>query len=56
LAQENIENSRLTREGLMTREGAIERMALEQTTEPAIIESFPCETGLSRDEVYCRAE
>jgi hypothetical protein len=44
------------RERVMTREGAIERMALEQATELAIFKSFLREIDLSRDEVNCRAE
>jgi hypothetical protein len=56
LTQETIKNSRLIREGLMTREEAIERMALEQTSEPAIFDSFLHELGVSKDEVNLEAE
>jgi hypothetical protein len=56
LTQETIKNSQLIREGLMTREEALERMSLEQTTEPAIFSYFLRTLGLSRDEVNWQAE
>lgn len=56
LTQETIKNSRLIQEGLMTREEAMERMVLEQTTEPAIFDSFLHELGLSKDKVNWQAE
>ena len=56
LTQETIKNSRLIREGLMTRKEAMERMVLEQTTEPEILDSFIHELGLSKDEVNWQAE
>ncbi|MCK4815648.1 hypothetical protein KA005_07760 [bacterium] len=56
LTQETIKNSRLIREGLMTREEAIKRMKLEQTTEPDILESFFDDLGLLKDDVNWQAE
>lgn len=56
LTQETIKNSRLIREGRMSRDEAMDRMALEQTAEPAIFDSFLRELGLSRDEVNWQAE
>ena len=56
LTQETIKNSLLIREGLMTRKEAIERMQLEQTAEPKILEKFFCELGLSKNDVNWQAE
>jgi len=56
LTQETIKNSQLIREGHMTREEAMERMALEQTTEPAILGSFFHELGVLKDEINWQAE
>jgi hypothetical protein len=56
LTQETIKNSRLIREGLMTRAEAMERIALEHTTEPSIFEGFLHELGVSKDEVNWQAE
>jgi hypothetical protein len=56
LTQETIKNSRLIREGRMTREKAMDRMALEHTTEPAIFERFLHELDVSKDEVNWQAE
>jgi hypothetical protein len=56
LTQETIKNSRLIREGLMTRGEAMERMQLEQTTEPDILKSFFGELGLSKDDIDWQAE
>ena len=56
LTQETIKNSVLIRQGLMTREEALERMALEQTTEPEVLEIFFNELGITRDDVNWRAE
>jgi hypothetical protein len=56
LTQETIKNSVLIREGRMSREEAMERMALEQTAEPAIFDNFLRELGLSKDEVNWQAE
>jgi hypothetical protein len=56
LTQETIKNSRLIRKGLMTREEALERMSLEQTTEPMILESFFNELAITKDDVNWQAE
>jgi hypothetical protein len=56
LTQETIKNSRLIREGLMTRQEALERMSLEQTTEPGILKKFFDELGISKDNVNWQAE
>jgi hypothetical protein len=56
LIQETIKNSTLIRECIMTREEATERMSLEQTTEPEILEGFLRELGVSREEINCQAE
>ena len=56
LTQETIKNSVLVREGLMTREEAVERMSLEQTTEPEALDCFLQELGLSKDDVNWQAE
>jgi hypothetical protein len=56
LTQETIKNSRLIREGLMTREEAMERISLEQTTEPSIFDDFLRELGTSRREINWQAE
>jgi hypothetical protein len=56
LTQETVKNSRLIREGLMTREEAMERMSLEQTTEPPILQGFLDELGVSREEINWQAE
>ena len=56
LTQETIKNSQLIREGVMTRQEAIERMLLEQTTEPAIFDTFLHELGLSKDDINFDAE
>jgi len=56
LTQETIKNSRLIRERLMTREEAMERMSLEQTTEPSIFDGFLRELGVSRGEISWQAE
>lgn len=46
LTQETIKNSRLIREGLMSREEALDRAALEQTTEPEAMRDFLESLGL----------
>ena len=51
LTQETIKNSVLIREGLMDRQEALERIKLEQTSEPAILETFFQELNISKDEV-----
>jgi hypothetical protein len=56
LTQETIKNSRLIREGLMSREEAMERITLEQTTEPAIFDGFLREIGVSKGEINWHAE
>jgi len=56
LTQETIKNSIMIREGLMTREEAIEKMTLEQTKEPDILNVFLNELGLSRNDVNEQAE
>lgn len=56
LTQETIKNSVLIREGLMTRQEALDRMRLEQTEEPDEYTHFLRELGLSRDEVNEKAE
>jgi len=56
LTQETIKNSVLIREGLMSREEALQKMVLEQTTEPGIFASFLYELGLSKDDINWNAE
>ncbi|MFW6146832.1 MAG: hypothetical protein ACOC6B_00390 [Thermodesulfobacteriota bacterium] len=56
LTQETIKNSRLIREGLMTRDEAMKRISLEQTTEPQIMENFLRDLGLSRKEINWKAD
>ena len=56
LTQETIKNSVLIREGLMTREEAIERMGLECRTEPQILESFLQDLGLSKEQINWNSE
>jgi hypothetical protein len=56
LTQETIKNSVMIREGLMTREEALEMMSLEQTEEPEIFHPFLEELGLSRNDVNELAE
>lgn len=56
LTQETIKNSRLIREGLMTRQEAMERMLLEQRTEPEFLSLFFNELGISKDDVNWQAE
>lgn len=56
LTQETIKNSVLIREGLMSREEALQKMVLEQTTEPEIFASFLHELGLSKDDINWNAE
>lgn len=51
LSQETIKNSVLIREGLMGRDEALKRSAMEQRDEPAVLETFLQELGLSRDEI-----
>jgi len=56
LTQETIKNSVLIRQGLMTREEALERMSFEQTTEPEVLDAFLHELGITRDDVNWQAE
>jgi len=49
LTQETIKNSRLIREGLMTREEAMERTELESKTEPKRFNKFLKELGLLKE-------
>ncbi len=56
LTQETIKNSVLIREGLMSREEALERTRMEQRVEPAIMETFLDELGLTKDEINWDAE
>jgi len=56
LTQETIKNSVMIREGIMSREEALERMSLEQTEEPEIYHSFLEELGLSKHEVNEQTE
>ncbi|MDY6894835.1 MAG: hypothetical protein SVO01_05400 [Thermotogota bacterium] len=56
LTQETIKNSVLIREGLMTREEALQRTALETTTQPDILDTFFVELGVSKDDVNWQAE
>ena len=56
LTQETIKNSTLIRRGVMTRNEALQRMALEQRTEPDRYQDFIDELGLHRSEINDRAE
>lgn len=56
LTQETIKNSTLIREGMMTRDEAMERMALEQRTEPDSYGPFLSELNIERSEVNDKAE
>jgi len=56
LTQETIKNSTLIREGVMSRQDALERMALEQWTEPDIYQAFIAELGLDRAGINDTAE
>ena len=56
LTQETIKNSILIREGLMTRQEGIDRMKLEQTNEPEILDLFFHELGISKVDVNWQAE
>lgn len=56
LTQETIKNSVLIRQGLMTREEALERMSLEQTTEPEVLDVFLHELGIIKDDINWQAE
>lgn len=56
LTQETIKNSTLVREDVMTRDHALERMALEQRSEPAIYQVFIKELGLRKKDINDKAE
>jgi len=56
LTQETIKSSTLIREGMMTREEALQRMALEQRTEPESYEQFLTELQIERAEINDKAE
>lgn len=56
LTQETIKNSLLIREGLMPRDEAMERISLEQTTEPEIMDVFLKELEVSKNEINWAAE
>jgi hypothetical protein len=56
LTQETIKNSVLIREGLMSREEALERARVEQTDEPSVMKTFLDELGLSKDDINWDAE
>jgi hypothetical protein len=56
LTQETIKNSVLVREGLMTREEALERASLEHHEEPPVMKTFLEELGLTKNAVNWNAE
>jgi hypothetical protein len=56
LTQETIKNSRLIREGLMSREEALKRLGKEQTRQPAVFESFLEELGLTQADINWHGE
>jgi len=56
LTQETIKNSVLIRQGLMAREEALERMSLEQITEPEVLDGFLHELGITKDDINWQAE
>jgi hypothetical protein len=56
LSQETIKNSVLIREGLMTRDEAMQRARMEQTQEPPIMVPFLAEMGLTMEEIQWDAE
>lgn len=56
LTQETIKNSRLIREGLMSREEGLERMKFEHTEEPLIFQTFLNELGLTPQQINWKAE
>jgi len=56
LTQETIKNSVLIREGLMTREEALERACLEQSEEPSVMRPFLEDLGLTQDDINWDAE
>jgi hypothetical protein len=56
LTQETIKNSRLIREGLMSREEALDRAGLEQTTEPEAMRDFLETLGLDVGDINWDAD
>jgi hypothetical protein len=56
LSQETIKNSVLIREGVMDREEALQRISLEQRTEPEVMESFLEELGITREDINWEGE
>ncbi|MBP1741468.1 MAG: hypothetical protein H6Q48_3761 [Deltaproteobacteria bacterium] len=56
LSQETIKNSVLIREGLMTRDEALERARMEQTQEPPVMKTFLDEVGLTKADIDWDAE
>lgn len=56
LSQETIKNSVLIREGVMTRDEALERAHMEQREEPSVMKSFLEELALTKDDVNWGAE
>lgn len=56
LTQETIKNSVLIREGLMSREEALDRIKLEQRTEPAIMSHFFSKLGIKKGDVAWESE
>lgn len=56
LTQETIKNSVLIREGLMTRDEALQRIRLEQTEEPPVMQTFLRELGLKKENINWDAE
>ena len=56
LTQETIKNSVLIREGLMTREEALQRTRMEQTEEPSVMKTFLGEVGLKKEDINWNAE
>jgi hypothetical protein len=56
LTQETIKNSVLIREGIMSRAEALERMSLEQRTEPEVMEKFLEELEISKEDINWEGE
>jgi hypothetical protein len=56
LTQETIKNSVLIRQGLMSRDEALERMSLEQTEQPEILNIFLQELAMSKQEINWQGE
>ena len=56
LSQETIKNSVLIREGFMSRAEALQRMPLEQRTEPEVMEKFLGELEITREDINWEGE